>query len=453
MADSSHLSRSAIGVNSPDAYRTLTTGYAGSDSSFSLSGGSGAGAGSSNSGGGGGVSSSVGVSGSGGNSSMIGGSGGMVTSGSASGSATADETMTTVHGAPIVTIDADLAVAGKVDDTLVCSICTNVMRDPHLVVNCGHHFCLQCLEKYRTTRSECALCRGQITGAKGEVVPDLSLGRRINDIKIRCESSDLGCQWIGLVGDYAAHCRSDDCQVTCPQKCGENLQRTKVDEHIAEVCPRSLVPCKFVRIGAGCKSKLLRCELAEHLRHSMLEHQILLAQSVDSLTSHVWMAASTPNHERTTVFTWVFTDFKRYLDGSKNRLFSEPFYIGPCDSGYRLVLRVETGYQDQAISTFYCVARGKNDDRLEWPFRRPVTFQALHSVTHKVVIQDRSMPPTREESIRLITARPKTERNRRGWGRATFVPFKRLDEIGLNAANSFVLRIVVPWSGMSEATK
>ena len=90
---------------------------------------------------------------------------------------------------------------------------------------------------------------------------------------------------------------------------------------------------KFMCIFSAVMTVLLalqmhRMDLADHLRHSILEHQLLMVQSVDALTANVWNAASAQSQERNTTFTWVFTDFKRYLDGSKNRLFSEPFYVG-----------------------------------------------------------------------------------------------------------------------------
>ena len=35
-----------------------------------------------------------------------------------------------------------------------------------------------------------------------QVVPDLSLARRINDVSVKCESAELGCTWTGSIRDY-----------------------------------------------------------------------------------------------------------------------------------------------------------------------------------------------------------------------------------------------------------
>ena len=74
---------------------------------------------------------------------------------SASGSNTLDETMDDrcAH------VDSDMAIDGKLDEEFICSICTFVMREPHLVVKCGHHFCKSCLNKYRATYVDLPLPR------------------------------------------------------------------------------------------------------------------------------------------------------------------------------------------------------------------------------------------------------------------------------------------------------
>lgn len=34
-------------------------------------------------------------------------------------------------------------------DRLLCPVCCMVMREPLLVVECGHHFCMSCLESVK----------------------------------------------------------------------------------------------------------------------------------------------------------------------------------------------------------------------------------------------------------------------------------------------------------------
>ena len=36
---------------------------------------------------------------------------------------------------------------GEVADRFICQICTKVLREPHLAVCCGQHFCESCLNK------------------------------------------------------------------------------------------------------------------------------------------------------------------------------------------------------------------------------------------------------------------------------------------------------------------
>ena len=49
-------------------------------------------------------------------------------------------------------MDLDFDFVDLVEDRLICTICTMVMKDPHLVVCCGKKYCASCPDRWIKTR-------------------------------------------------------------------------------------------------------------------------------------------------------------------------------------------------------------------------------------------------------------------------------------------------------------
>ena len=117
----------------------------------------------------------------------------------------------------------DYEFVGKLSDRLNCNICTKVLRDPHLTVCCGQHFCESCLNKWFTRQGKgiCPHCRAD--GEAFNHVIDKSVRSEVIQLKIRCSNHGEGCQWTGELGALKKHLESDtgcDCvMVECPNKC------------------------------------------------------------------------------------------------------------------------------------------------------------------------------------------------------------------------------------------
>ena len=122
----------------------------------------------------------------------------------------------------------------EVPDRFTCQICTGVLRDPHLTVCCGQHFCESCLNKWlaRQGKESCPHCRAE--GEAFNHVIDKSVGRAVNELKTRCSNHGEGCQWTGELGALKEHLESDGgcgyVVVVCPNKCLTDTEAEVFDD-------------------------------------------------------------------------------------------------------------------------------------------------------------------------------------------------------------------------------
>ena len=159
----------------------------------------------------------------------------------------------------------DYEFIGKVPDRFICQICTKVLRDPHLAVCCGQHFCESCLNKWFTRQSKesCPHCRAEGEGFNHVI--HKGLRSEVNQLKIRCSNHGEGCQWTGELGTLKQHLESDNgcgyVNMYCPNKClsweytdnkpmhGHNvlttLKRKDLEAHIATDCYLRPYQCEF----------------------------------------------------------------------------------------------------------------------------------------------------------------------------------------------------------------
>ena len=105
---------------------------------------------------------------------------------------------------------------GEVADRYNCQICTKVIREPHLAVCCGQHFCESCLSK-----ESCPHCRAE--GEAFHHVINKGLRSEINKLKIKCSNHGEGCKWTGELGELKTHLESEKgcgfVVVECPHRC------------------------------------------------------------------------------------------------------------------------------------------------------------------------------------------------------------------------------------------
>ena len=139
---------------------------------------------------------------------------------------------------------------GEIADRFNCQICTKVIREPHLAVCCGQHFCESCLSKWftRQGKESCPHCRAE--GAAFHHVINKGLRSEINQLKVKCSHHGIGkgCKWTGELGELKTHLESEKgCGfvfVECPNKCIYNMMRKDVEKHLNSECPLRPYQCE-----------------------------------------------------------------------------------------------------------------------------------------------------------------------------------------------------------------
>ena len=145
----------------------------------------------------------------------------------------------------------DYSFVCEIPDRLNCNVCTKVLRDPHLAVCCGQHFCESCLNKWFTRhgKESCPHCRAE--GEGFHHVIHKGLRSEINQLRIRCSNHRGGCQWTGELGELKQHLESDSgcgyVSVHCPNKCEAcfTILRKDIRNHLINKCKLRPYQCEF----------------------------------------------------------------------------------------------------------------------------------------------------------------------------------------------------------------
>ena len=148
---------------------------------------------------------------------------------------------------------------GEVADRYICQICTKVLREPHLAVCCGQHFCESCLNKWFIRQQggqSCPHCRAE--GDAFSHVINKGLRSEINQLNISCINRSEGCEWTGELGTLKAHLESErGCgfvMVQSPNKCLQVytypatttcVKRKDLGKHLTDHCYLRPYQCTF----------------------------------------------------------------------------------------------------------------------------------------------------------------------------------------------------------------
>ena len=208
-----------------------------------------------------------------------------------------------------------------------CSICLQVLRNPHMVDCCCHRFCRHCISRV----NKCPLCNSNFTST----LADKQLERTLNQKRVYCPDKDKGCTWTGELSSLDQHLdvkeRLKSCQflqlkckyctrsfyksqieehernicaltpklcpychdisgpryqlddhfkvcgqypLECPSKCGRKIARAQVENHVDKECQMTVKRCTFA--FCGCEVKKQRKDISYHLEDAMLDHLSML---------------------------------------------------------------------------------------------------------------------------------------------------------------------------------
>lgn len=151
----------------------------------------------------------------------------------------------------------------EVPSKYICSICTKVLREAHLAVCCGKHFCNSCLMKWlkSDSRKTCPHCRQ----SKFQHVLNKEKICEIKQLSVRCTNVEKGCKWEGELGDIQDHLDSNSgcnfVMVKCKNEaykntwfygnseqrvvCGVEMERQYLANHKKNECEYCQSQCKY----------------------------------------------------------------------------------------------------------------------------------------------------------------------------------------------------------------
>ena len=340
-----------------------------------------------------------------------------------------------------------------------CPACLLILREPFQVTCCGYAFCQECIQKIQQDNNPCPCCNSK----DFDKFEDKRLKRSLYHFKVRCNSgcgwegelgelanhlnlnqelkSQLdGCQFANVKCEHCpevysrsilylhlVECpnRPYNCKycnkfestyedvstnhwpacrhypVPCTNKCGQTIERQKLDTHIADICPLTTVDCSFKH--AGCKATLLRKDMSAHIKENVIEHLSLNAASYKALADRLkeenkhlkkQVAQVTQLKEQVAQLTrdlklhqictpvcpvvFMMTNFEKHKFDD-DQWISPPFYTHP--KGYKMCMVVAANSYGECKGTHTSVGvylmKGEFDDQLEWPFRGYITIRLL----------------------------------------------------------------------------
>jgi len=223
-----------------------------------------------------------------------------------------------------------------------CSVCLSVLSEPYLTTCCGSHFCKVCVEKVKRNNNECPACREKPVNAVidkyfSRQLYQLQVYCPRRNVKV-ARAWGTGCEWVGELGSVEKHLAVDqlrgECQcveVKC-QLCGKPILRRMLSKHINNLCPNRITSCQYCDFQSthedvtkrhieacpnyplvcpnscsltvfkrhelsshlssclkqevtctfdemGCKEKMQRQFLHQHIESNFMQHQILMCQA------------------------------------------------------------------------------------------------------------------------------------------------------------------------------
>ncbi|XP_078352420.1 TNF receptor-associated factor 6-like [Oculina patagonica] len=276
----------------------------------------------------------------------------------------------------------EYAFVSKVSQEYLCPICECPMREP-VQTKCGHRFCKHCLEQSMKRKRECPIDRRALKehSAK-DIYPDVAIQRTILDFVIKCPNENYGCKWTGELRSIETHepdcsfvgvkCTNKDCDATplmkdlqnhvthecpkrkvkclyckavsfiwctrqvhfdvckkypmeCLQKCGEQIQRDKMNDHIDKSCPHTKLECTYAHVG--CKAKVQRKAISDHLKRNTESHLKLACERLQELQDSSTLTTASIEEMQTEIVTAV----KKIKELSEEVLNSEGLQDSLCD--------------------------------------------------------------------------------------------------------------------------
>ena len=347
-----------------------------------------------------------------------------------------------------------------------CVICLLPARDPQQTkCECAKLYCKSCYDKLKSTSGTCPTCRQPL-----DAFPDRNSARRVKNLRVKCTSK--GCCWVNELGSLEKHLdRCDFAFIPCPNGCGEQIAKNKLDSHHNEACalrwykceycssegtykemtgghldtcPDLMVPCP----NSGCGFTIKRKEIVSHRlecpleticcsyrdvgctytspRHTMEDHKVTsCGHHLDLAMVELQKLGNLVSKQKCSPCVIKMHQFNQ-LKSNKLTWCSPGFYTH--SGGYKMCIYVYANGHDDGegthLSLFLRMMKGENDDTLTWPIRYKCTFTILNQFRNKdhytIVMNS---PKDVHYNSRVLSG----ERSGDGWGCTRFISHDLLD--------------------------
>ena len=347
-----------------------------------------------------------------------------------------------------------------------CPICHLLLREPFLVSCCGYSFCQVCIKKIKLKdQALCPCCKKDFTICPNKWLQRWLYGLKVycSNKKYSCQwTGELrqldnhlnffpqrgremeGCQFVQVKCSHCSnsllrskieehenreclkrpykcgHCDFEstygevtishwsECRLfptPCPNKCGQTIQRHKLDNHMTADCPEAIVECDFKRFGCG--RRLPRKELRAHIDENFASHIGQLAQLVVRLEAENRQLKRQLENLKVSAPSPALNLFMNNLEWHKKegKPWTSPSFYA---QGYKLRLQVYVNDHgdDGGVCTtiFACLMQGKFDEDLEWPFRGTIVVELLKHDSHgcTVIYSDRIVHESKRVTMGTI---------------------------------------------------
>ncbi|TMW53021.1 hypothetical protein DOY81_001884 [Sarcophaga bullata] len=159
-----------------------------------------------------------------------------------------------------------------------CAICMNWLKEPVLTA-CGHRFCNSCLDAWLRNKGQfCPFCNNKLIYEK-DIFPDKFTKREIGQIKLKCNNSKLGCDFVSSPLDMEHH------RYVCRYRSEEKQAEEK--------CPFASIKCDFV-------GRPETNALEMHLKEDMPHHLQLMLRAMQNTAINSWNPQKTPRGQAQT---------------------------------------------------------------------------------------------------------------------------------------------------------
>ena len=377
-----------------------------------------------------------------------------------------------------------------------CPVCLLVLKEPCLISCCGHKFCRECIERIEKDKKPCPLCnepdftflrergleralkdlevwcsyrkegcewKGKLGKLEEHLNQDPSSENQLNGCQFVAVECTQKCgEWFQrrhITTHETQQCKKrpyscDYCRdyhstfedvtevhypqcgkypVACPNDCDKyKFERQKLESHLKEQCPLSLVDCPFH--FAGCETELPRKDIPDHTKGNVI-HLMLLATATQKVVKENQELRHklkiTENElgalklEVQQLVSQSGFPIDYHVKQTDEEVYLPAFYTHP--HGYRMCIRVlsngNRSGEGTHVSIYTCMMQGPFDDCLKWPFRGEITIQIVNQVGDrdhvKMIISYNDKTP--EDNAGRMTGK-----DAGGWGYSKFLAHNKL---------------------------